>query len=1137
MVRRFLLGCKTMSDGNPFSDQYPYHQPPSIPPKSAGVDRFGLIMAVITGCFILACCGLGTTGYFAFQKVGFGNAEVALPSRGDASSGDEAKFNQSLASLKESPNSDPELGEFIETSAQAAMDYEDIPFSASMFAEAVAASESATDIGPVERFLIVSEIGVSPPVPYVDQVYYRILDVRVDGILAEVDLVFYHDAEVVSHQWFLVKEADGWKLYDWQILERGRRLSDEYAAYYSDETFEDDGYDTAINLMNEAEGEWYIDETSASSKLRRAESTKMRPVDRPVALLQIAQAWMRLGKYEEGLRVLEKIPSSERLWGVWPGKAACHLELGNLEAAIEAISQVERQSPQHPCLYALQVKLYDQQGKAEEATDARAAYLRVCRKDERVLLELIAARRPKDIPLVVDLQLATLREAANDSVDGLLGWTSEPADWSQALVAEFERRKDDEDFPPGLLELIAAEQADHKEDREQAAVMFVKAQQVATDSRIKDAALRRHADLRLAHDSVDQLLAETPDLESTLRLLCADHDEHDDDMFATLLPSLEQQQRTGPWYDCAVGCGQHRVGQFEQAVDKLDAFLKTRQDDSETDDDITDHAKSLFVNAVVQLGQPMDVVTQWPDDVYMHTMLTYELLWHWDTRVLAAFVNSTADNPTESVVSTRLMVEAELAARAGDVEAASAKQRIALERQISNEHENRYYFDPETIALRWGEMLARSSLDLATVDLEIEGDDEHEYFNQVVTSGARASSRLGDEVRLNQWLERVEQVGFEGSRAAVLKSLADLQGRRGNHQAAAATLAKAVELSDDDDEFRLYRLNQWFNESLLAGDFETAAQVEDDPHTIFPRAATIELARGEFEQLKQRFADSTATEVADWLAGEDHVNWLIRHGNEPGVTQLLADYPLDLDVFYAQETGLLVYTSSAKIDQQRLTQILAAAFPDDSFTLTTVLNTAKAGRLTSWQATSADGQRIVISLRADNFTASCSLPDQVREQASEGVQCLEFGILDFQPDPDRRLFAIAAQAAGDDAFVFSWGYEHHWIGPDLKSKLTWSEIAPLKHSSQISCLDLQGYETQELKYAAHWDQQRKSAAQPIEVVISCENGVFGEQLTGELIKVDEDDGLHVRLKVDSQCNPLCKRDVAYRCYGASEVQP
>ncbi len=233
---------------------------------------------------------------------------------------------------------------------------------------------------------------------------------------AIADLYFYDGySEGMSARWYLHRDDDGWKLYDSQRLEYGRRTSDEWANYLSHDTDADaDGYDDSKQSLYELEYDYDLDPEVKLERIRAEERRMVLPSDRPVHQLMVAHAYQAAEEYDEVLRVLDGIADPSVDWGVLTTKSFALSALWRYDEAVDVANELLRRSPNHPNgLSALSHALYYGDRDAE-GRDSLLRLVLLCPDDYELWVRLLAVAEPDDLQSIL-----AARSSSDDPNAGL----------------------------------------------------------------------------------------------------------------------------------------------------------------------------------------------------------------------------------------------------------------------------------------------------------------------------------------------------------------------------------------------------------------------------------------------------------------------------------------------------------------------------------------------------------------------------------------------------------------------------------------------------------------------------------------------------------------------------------------------
>ncbi|EMI15523.1 hypothetical protein RMSM_07541 [Rhodopirellula maiorica SM1] len=1162
-----------MSQSNPFSEQYPATQ---SHPASTSTKRVLIIVAIIMAAMALFCAGLGTIAFVAMQRIARPAPEVELAERENAFQQDAVDFNRSLDRVFDEKQSqsaasiDPAIAAFIDASNVKLENGDDVPFSLTLFIEAVAMSdESGGSLSIIDRLALRNWLSQFQPNPDSVSGELRILDVRVDstGKLAVVDLMGYSDSDQAeSLQWFLVHENGQWKFYDWQRLEFGRRLSDEYASYLHGETPLDEGYDTALAELNEAEIAWHDDELDRAKQIIRSAETKpMLPQDRPVLRLQAAYTWMRIEQYDEAVRVLKSIEHPNAMWGVWPSLAVCYYNLAQYDRALEAVNQSQIQSPNHPNGFWIASLIYDELEQNDKASVAAIKALRICPLDSAVFYNAIAQARPQDIPKIIDIIVEN---------DEQYQWTQllsqtfrKSSELPTAIVGELKQRAE---LPTGMLEIALGNLAWSNDELDEAANHFLKSQQTAELDFIKSIATENHLDVRLEDDAFDKLFAESPSDETLIRsLVMRAYDDSlycDPDELRAALQSNAPAQQNG-WQTALLAWANYSNGDYEPAVTQFDAFLAWRSSiESETTDDtenadelnfieqedetgefdedswLDDVAADYLVDALLQLKRPLEILERWPEDAGKHNQVGSFLLQRVNTTPVERFLETAATHSADSVRVQRLRLQAALAMTDELVEQAVSYHRQAIELASSVYEADESYFVDELIR-----QLARD-LVLAKVvvvdsnlgDLELE---EAIDLDVLISAAIRESIRISDDEQLAAWLRHAEQMpqNSDNPDPALLSEIGDYYLSNNQLQDAIDAYKQSVQFSGDDSWSLPRRIEATVVAMVRAGQVDEAKQwisANPIPDSEIDDEAIVDIASGNFASLQKHLAAVDKTKASDWLQRQSAAIGLSRYADSPVLADLIRQFPFRIPYIAVDTAGELLRDNSVPTTPQQIGSAIEAAL-GESFTSRSVTDDAHGGNHAdqqTWLFQSAGGQRILVSWSERQYKTE-DVSNWLRDRFSGPVTGIKFAILDDQASSQRRLFSLASELAGDDAIAFIWsGGNETWSGPQLKQHLAWADRVPVQHATktpplvEVPNVDEDEETDYEFVGIDGWNQHLQDAGGSLEAALDLYVHGIRESIPCTINKVDtEDYDIFVSPSRDSVLLPIVRTGVVYSC--------
>ncbi|MBC8350958.1 MAG: hypothetical protein H8E66_03170 [Planctomycetes bacterium] len=1129
-----------MPSENPFSESFPEerkHETFQPLSQTSGQQLLKVLMAIGIAA-VLCCGGLMTLAYWGIQRVVTPDTGLELPIRRESAFATDArKFNEALETLPNESEFPPAVRKLVDETVAALNAGEELPFDRDMFIEATVASHlSGGSLGFVERMSLRNWLQLYEPVPTNAIAHYRILNVRLDSNrrLGCVDLlVYFEDQQAESQQWFLVKRDDGWKFYDWQQLEYGRRMSDEYAAYVLGSELISTGFDDAMKKLNEASNEWDNGNQDRARRLVKAcEDMRMLPEDRDEGSLQIVYMWMSFGDYGEAIRVAKRIKSPDKMWGVWPIVGACHLYQENYDEALVAAQRAQTQSPNHPNVHSLFASIYSYQERYNEAANASVQAMKLCPQDNQLWNDIVDYGRTEDLPLLLDL----LRH--DDEVSGwpvLLSEADSSTTWATALLEEIGQR---DDIPPGVVDLAQGSLAWSKSEFDAAAEFYLKGKELATDALVKTRATNDYLWARLQEDKFDELFDESDDLNATLIALV--ERAYDDEMYGdpmTLLESLQKHEAVNrsPWAAGLRGWVHYSLAEYADALVEFEKFLMSTRKNAEMlaedQDWLVDTTEYYVSDTLLELDRPLEVVQRWPEDISRHEQAGSHLLMTRNKSVIDEFLKQTADTTISSLRIQRLRLQAASAMRTGGGHQCDLlhQQAIKLARDTYDEDDS---FWLNRLITERAENLAWNRVAVETVSLDVQNQPQRE---QLIAAAIREAAKLCDAELVSRWIQRSQEVGIRESDtyAEIQATLGSFRLSQGDMTGALEALRSRLRLIDEDE---LWRYNECRNDLLAAlidaKKWDEASELVDgtESHaTEVPPSALIDLAKGDETTLRSKMEQPDKETVTIWLSGREVKPYLVRHAAEPWLFELLKEFPAAMQFQSPADHGELLLEQDSEINEQSIHAILNQALKD-TFTLTTVPSLGTKGETEMWLATSRSGQRLLLSRSICQYQVD-ELSEPLASELSQPSLRLTVEILDHLASATQRLFQVAAAFSERKAISFSWSRDSYtWTGPMLKEQLQWQGRVPVSHQVAPLTLTLDtGDDTAdtEITEIEEWQSRLEEAGGPIPIIVTQMTRYCHERIRAELVDVDVDEyEITVRPKSDSVINPLVKTGIS-----------
>ncbi|WP_153558945.1 tetratricopeptide repeat protein [Roseimaritima sediminicola] len=1158
---------------------------PLPPPQNNGVKTLLIVLAGFAVVTMLACCGVGAIVWNAVRSTVSTEELAALPADPPRFAADAQQFNRSLERLAEDPCVDRQVCDFVHRSADSLRHGEAIPFHTNMFMTAISRSAFGDELSYLERVGIAQWLEESPPQPSVEP-YHRILAVRLsdEGRLATVDLLSYSDEnQCESYQWYLVRDRDRWYLYDWQRMEYGRRMSDEYAGFMDDDSPAADGYDEVIAQLDEAQELWNAGQQEEARRLlERCEQTAMLAEDRPVARMRIAYVWLALQQNQEAIDVLEKIATPDDRWGVWPVLAMAYLNLEEYDKAYPLIQRAQQQSPHHPNVYWLLSEVEDVRGNRQAAADAALRAYEICPQDMALMGSAVYYQRPGDVPTLLDTVVdgGLAEEQAETAWRYLLDTAASDAAWGQALLEEVELRLD---LPAEVRPLVVANLAWEEGDFDAAAEQFLKARQMASLPFLRQIAEDDYLAARLESGRFDKMFSESRDVQATLKALVQrvynDEYYHDNQ---TLLEALQAAGLEDDPYAAGLrGWLLFVQQQPEPAAEEIQRFadyLNANADDAASDEQwLVPLVDYYLAQALLDLKRPLDVLQRWPDDPQRLQQLAGHLQRLREPSALERFLTATEDSQSAVVRMHRQTLLAERAFRQGRITESNEHSEQAIQRA----REAMLDFPAEALSLIRTQQARhlvwtpdaglRRSLIQQALQHSVEPAEESSIL-QGLRSDADSSEPASDDAGLldsiveaaeqagdlevlqqcRQWLEPSEPDGdtTDARLPPVLAAIGRVQQQRGQYVQASESFAESKGRLGDADPWRMSQLSKGLVAAWLQIGNENVAREMARKWTPSypgetPLVALVDLAHRDYAALRSHFRDGSEEDetqgdvsrysilsLGSWLASDEARPWVRRAADQKAFEELLSEVTMPVRAHDGRSTATLLFPGETSFSAQQVTDVLQQA-SGKTFRLTTLSLPPQERDSQAWLAQTDNGQRILVhSFRGVGKQQGLSVEDAVA--LLDEVRALRIAVLDQRPRPDERLFALLAAAATPEATA-CWLGDRQWLwtGPDLASQLRWADRIPVGPAVAHDPV----FEIENA--AADLDGRAWDLAQWTEALEGTEDGVAAtllltvagcrEAIPCRVHRSDPDeDTLVVRPAADGQLMPWIKQGFEYK---------
>ena len=271
------------------------------------------------------------------------------------------------------------------------------------------------------------------------------IDLADNGNDALVYAYLWNDEDSISSCFWITRDGDEWKLYDWELLEYGYRKSRIYAGTIAnaddlrlaitDLAFED------IEQAGNAIDDYEFDE--AADHLLRAQSRDVLPLFRNAVLIRIGFAWSLANRDRDAVETFRKIKPPEAAPVTFYGQAIALQGLGKYEEALETAAKYEDMLGFNPKVTMLRAELLAEMGRTDEAAERWQRLLKFDPEDVDALASLA--------PLLADDE--------KDVIVEYLGELADPMDAIDELALPCYWRDD-----TALLETLVRYEKEHLPD-------------------------------------------------------------------------------------------------------------------------------------------------------------------------------------------------------------------------------------------------------------------------------------------------------------------------------------------------------------------------------------------------------------------------------------------------------------------------------------------------------------------------------------------------------------------------------------------------------------------------------------------------------------------------------------------------
>ena len=591
-----------------------------------------VLLGLLFGIFllgILILCG----GVWAYSNTGF-SASSELPKPGtfeqdfESFNSDVRNFVASGSPIQASPQTaartnDPEVERWLKQTLKSLNSTSStlaVPFSETMFTQAIQNSRWATPFGFSQRLQLKFSLIEAFPDPDVCE-YYTVLAVDREEDpatgaklpFARANLLFYDGSSYAfSMRWFLCEEEGDWKLYDWERLEFGRRMSDEWANYFSNlDSGIEDNYDTAMSDLGEiiaqANGVSPTDPAHDQlvDRVRAIERRPILPADRAVRDLRICWTYETLGDYDEALRLLNQMQFPETEWGILAERADVLLVLDRYDEAITAANEFLKVAADHPNGHEIISLAYYYSDRDDLARPHLLKVLSTCPQNANALNRFVQIAKPTDLEFV--LQTCLSRDLSAERLAAIVEYRFAD-DWQpielfdqwQSVQPTFPS------LPSAFWQLIQAVGAMNADDNVEATRLLQETieQGPKVFADVASRQLRYYYERTKQYTALIELVGVEELIEETLTYYYNDDEAPEPDLLAALI--VDQRTQSSPWIDLLRGIAWADTDSTEStaalermltAITTMPELFSKEANDSESQ--FVDSAKPLCENLLV----------------------------------------------------------------------------------------------------------------------------------------------------------------------------------------------------------------------------------------------------------------------------------------------------------------------------------------------------------------------------------------------------------------------------------------------------------------------------------------------------------------------------------------------------------
>jgi tetratricopeptide (TPR) repeat protein len=355
-----------------------------------------------------------------------------------------------------------------------------------------------------------------------------------------------HKTVQSEYRFVLTGNVRGWKLCDWEQLDVGTHISEEwgiYARYWNSSSFQ--GYISWGNVMGEADQLMNAgDYDGAKKKLLQGEAYIVPPELYNLRCLFTAYRWRAVGDDANTKRCLELITKRDEMPGAYFGLMNCCLDT-DIEKALHLTQKYEKAIGPTPDLCMAKAQILESMGRREQANEEWRKLLRINPDDSQALrqiFESLPSERKHEIS--THIARASGPEQVILSLADTVAW-SDP-DSLPILVTELEKVSPETAASINLQGLLHEVDGNYRASADS----FQRAFKLETDSDKRNQYASRYLEMKSRLGEGPAAWHEMPDPESTFADLAYSYEEGEgylsNDEFREITKHYQQKSPESP---------------------------------------------------------------------------------------------------------------------------------------------------------------------------------------------------------------------------------------------------------------------------------------------------------------------------------------------------------------------------------------------------------------------------------------------------------------------------------------------------------------------------------------------------------------------------------------------------------------